>query len=79
MLYDIPRMYTIKKIIPENATIKTLIFECDFDAQPGQFVNMWIPRVDEKPFSVAFADGKELHLTIADVGPFSHMATQLGV
>ena len=72
-------MYPITRVIPENSSMKTLVFDCDFDVQPGQFVNMWIPRVDEKPFSVAFANGRELHLTIADVGPFSHLANELGV
>jgi dihydroorotate dehydrogenase electron transfer subunit len=76
---DIPKMYTITKVIQENPTMRTLVFECDFQVQPGQFVNMWIPRLDEKPFSVAWADGNELHLTIADVGPFSHEAVQLNV
>lgn len=79
MLDDIPRMHEIIRVIPENPTMKTLVFDCDFDATPGQFINMWIPRLDEKPFSVAFATGRELHLTIADVGPFSHQAVQLGV
>ena len=79
ILNDIPKMYTIKQVIPENPTMKTLVFDCDIDATPGQFINMWIPRLDEKPFSVAFANGRELHLTIADVGPFSHRANQLGV
>lgn len=74
---DIPQMYRIKEVIEENSTMKTLIFDCDYQVKPGQFVNMWIPRLDEKPFSVAFSDGKELHLTIADVGPFSHAANQL--
>jgi len=79
MRTDIPQMYEIRQVIEENPTMKTLVFDCDFEVQPGQFVNLWIPRLDEKPFSVAYADGKEVHLTIADVGPFSHQATQMKV
>lgn len=79
MLNDIPQTHSIIRVIPENPTMRTLVFDCDYEVQPGQFVNMWIPRLDEKPFSVAFSDGRELHLTIADVGPFSHEAVQLGV
>ncbi|MDF2378901.1 MAG: dihydroorotate dehydrogenase electron transfer subunit [Candidatus Gracilibacteria bacterium] len=79
MKNDVPQMHTITKVIQENPTMRTLVFDCDYEVVPGQFVNMWIPRLDEKPFSVAYADGKELHLTIADVGPFSHEATQLEV
>lgn len=76
---DIPKMHTVKKVIRENPTMVTLVFDCDFQVQPGQFVNLWIPRLDEKPFSVAWSNGKELHLTIADVGPFSHRAVSLQV
>ena len=74
---DIPQMHRIKKIIAENPTTKTFVFDCDFQVQPGQFVNVWIPRLDEKPMSVAYADGKELHLTIANVGPFSNQMHDL--
>lgn len=74
---DIPKTYKIIRVRQENPTMVTLVFDCDFQARPGQFVNMWIPRLDEKPLSVAYSDGKELHITIADVGPFSHAATQL--
>lgn len=77
MRIDIPRMHRIIKTIQENPSMKTLVFDCDFEARPGQFVNLWIPRKDEKPMSIAFSNGKELHLTIADVGPFSHLANQL--
>ena len=76
---DIPKMHTITKVIRENPSMVTLVFDCDFQVQPGQFVNLWIPRIDEKPFSVAWADGRELNLTIADVGPFSHQAVGLKV
>ncbi|MDP2690920.1 MAG: dihydroorotate dehydrogenase electron transfer subunit [bacterium] len=79
MRIDIPKSHRIKKIIQENPTMKTFIFDCDFQVQPGQFVNVWLPRIDEKPMSVAFADGKELHLTIADVGPFSRAMHELKV
>jgi dihydroorotate dehydrogenase electron transfer subunit len=79
MRIDIPKIFEIRKVLQENPTMVTLIFDCNFNVKPGQFVNMWIPRVDEKPFSVAYADGKELHLTIADVGPFSHAAVELKI
>lgn len=74
---DIPVMHKIIRTHQENPTVKTLVFACDYPVEPGQFVNLWLPRIDEKPMSVAFADGKELHLTIADVGPFSHEAHDL--
>ncbi len=68
----------IAKIIQENATTKTFIFEYNLGvgaaggrAKPGQFLMMWIPGVDEKPMSIAFADEKEFWVTVCAVGPFS--------
>jgi dihydroorotate dehydrogenase electron transfer subunit len=58
----------IKKIIPENAYTSTFVFEYPLNSKPGQFVMLWIPGVDEKPFSVAYDDGKEFWLTICKVG-----------
>jgi len=55
----------------ENPMVKTYIFKGNLGAKPGQFVNVWMPRVDEKPFSVAYCDDKEFWLTIAAVGPFT--------
>lgn len=75
----IPKMCRIKKIKQENEQVKTFVIESSFGAGPGQFVMVWIPRFDEKPFSVAFDDGKELHLAIAAVGPFSKKIHELKV
>ncbi len=71
MLDTIPRMARVKKIVNENEIVKSFVLDVTVGARPGQFVNIWIPRVDEKPFSVAFDDGKELTIAIAAVGPFS--------
>lgn len=38
-------------------------------AQPGQFVMVWLPRVDEKPFSLVSDD--PISLAIVRVGPFT--------
>lgn len=51
--------------------MKTFVFEYTLGSRPGQFVNVWIPRVDEKPMSVAYDGGKEFWLTVFAVGPFS--------
>jgi dihydroorotate dehydrogenase electron transfer subunit len=61
----------IKKIIQENPTTKTFVFEYPLGGKPGQFVMVWIPGVDEKPMSVAFDDGKEFWITACNVGPTS--------
>lgn len=61
----------IKKIIEENPSTKTFVFDYPLGGLPGQFLMMWLPGIDEKPMSVAFDDGKEFWVTICKVGPFS--------
>ena len=71
-MIDQPKVLKIAEIRSENPTVKTFVFKgFELGAVPGQFVNLWIPRVDEKPFSVAYCSGDEFWLTIAAVGPFS--------
>ncbi|MBT3704608.1 dihydroorotate dehydrogenase electron transfer subunit [Candidatus Peregrinibacteria bacterium] len=64
----IPETIPIKKIVKETDTIWTFQFEYNLESKPGQFLMLWIPGVDEKPFSIAYDDGKEFWLTIAKVG-----------
>lgn len=78
ILNTIPKTVVIDRVIEESELVKTFVFKHSVGAQPGQFVNVWIPRMDEKPFSVALDTGEELHLTIAAVGPFSKAIHALG-
>jgi len=64
-----PIALPIEKIIKENETVNTYVFEYSLHSRPGQFVMLWIPGVDEKPFSIAFDDRSEFWLTICNVGP----------
>lgn len=68
---QIPKAIPIKKIIRETPFVKTFVFEYPLGARPGQFANLWIPRVDEKPMSIAYDNGKEFWVTMFAVGPFS--------
>ncbi|MBD3361122.1 dihydroorotate dehydrogenase electron transfer subunit [Candidatus Peregrinibacteria bacterium] len=64
-----PAVVPIKKIVRENDIVNTYVFEYPLGAEPGQFVMLWIPGVDEKPISVAYDDGKVFWLTVCKVGP----------
>ncbi len=68
---DIPKSIPIKKIIVENPFVKTFVFEHRLDSRPGQFVNVWLPRVDEKPMSIAYDGGNEFWVSMFAVGNFS--------
>jgi dihydroorotate dehydrogenase electron transfer subunit len=76
-MYDIPKSISIKKIITETPFVKTFVFEHTLNSKPGQFVLLWIPRLDEKPISVAYDGGNEFHATIFAVGPFSKKMHEL--
>ncbi|MGQ9709546.1 MAG: dihydroorotate dehydrogenase electron transfer subunit [Anaerolineae bacterium] len=66
----LPRVVSIREIRIESRRVRTFVLDMALpEAQPGQFVMLWLPGVDEKPISVAFPD--PLTLTVARVGPFS--------
>lgn len=61
---------TIKEIISENAYTKTFVLDDAIErATPGQFIMLWLPGIDEKPFAIVARD--PLTITVAAVGPFS--------
>jgi len=83
-MQDIPKSVPVRKIIKETENVKTFIFDavCKpdgglLDAQPGQFVNLWLPGINEKPMSVAYCDEKEFWVTIFAVGEFSKAMHEL--
>lgn len=65
---NFPNSVRIKKIIRETPLVKSYVFDYPVRAKPGQFVNIWVPGVDEKPMSIAFDDGKSYTLAIAAIG-----------
>jgi dihydroorotate dehydrogenase electron transfer subunit len=68
-LCSAPRMARVVDRIQENPKTITLVLEHAIAARPGQFCMLWLPGVDEKPFSIAGPD--PLMFTVARVGPFS--------
>lgn len=51
---DKRRIVRIEETIFETPTVKTLVFKDDlsYAAKPGQFLMIWIPRIEEIPMSV---------------------------
>jgi dihydroorotate dehydrogenase electron transfer subunit len=66
---------TISKIISETPKVKTFILNTKIEALPGQYVMVWIPRFNEKPFGVV--DDSPLTLSIARVGEFTEAIHKL--
>jgi dihydroorotate dehydrogenase electron transfer subunit len=73
----LPQALKITEIRVENAYTKTFILAGSLPAQPGQFVMVWLPGFEDKPFSLAEAN--PITLTVAAVGPFSRGLHQLKV
>lgn len=71
MSFDSPQVFPIKRKFLSAENVWTFVFEGTVHAKPGQFVNIWIPGKNEKPFSVARDYDGEIWLTICAVGPFS--------
>lgn len=72
--------FTVRNIISINRINQTTLWmtlEGALDAQPGQFVMVWLPGLGEKPFSIASID--PFSLLVVDVGYFSHALHQLSV
>ncbi|MBI5651439.1 MAG: dihydroorotate dehydrogenase electron transfer subunit [Chloroflexi bacterium] len=66
----LPRVVKITNIIAENPYTKTFVLDDAIpNAMPGQFIMLWLPGLDEKPFAIVAR--APLTITVAAVGPFS--------
>ena len=61
----------------ENLKFATLFFNWSLDFSPGQFVMLWIPGLDEKPYTLSFHSQKRFGITIEAKGRFSEQAVKL--
>lgn len=67
---SLPEIVRIVDVRDETRTIRTFVLDVELpDAEPGQFVMLWLPEIDEKPFAVA--SPAPLTVTVARLGPFS--------
>lgn len=69
--FILPTPARIASIETDNYRTKTFVLDARLDAAPGQFVMTWLPRFDEKPFSLVHADPVTLMITA--VGPFTQL------
>lgn len=59
----------VRSSAPAGVRGVRLELDLTFQARPGQFVMLWLPGVDEKPFSLVDAD--PVTLAVVRVGPFT--------
>ncbi|MCK5627337.1 dihydroorotate dehydrogenase electron transfer subunit [Candidatus Bathyarchaeota archaeon] len=66
-----PRIVKIKQESIETVSMKSLYFEDELSAksQPGQYLMIWIPGIDEIPMSISFmSDENQSAVTVRNVG-----------
>jgi len=72
---EAPEAVEISEVRDEDQSadhqIRTFFFERSLGARPGQFVQVWIPGVDEKPLSISYQTDDRAGFTVAKVGPFT--------
>ncbi len=66
-----PKAMKIASIKKEAEGIKTFTFEEKIDAKPGQFILLWIPRLNLKPFGVSRLTEKGFEITVCKRGDFT--------
>jgi dihydroorotate dehydrogenase electron transfer subunit len=64
------RTVKIHRIVKENPSVKTFSFHDELceKATPGQFIMVWIPRVDEVPMSLSAIEDDFCSFSVAKVG-----------
>ena len=72
-----PVMLRVAKKKVENKNFATLFFNHDLLFKPGQFIMLWIPGVDEKPYTISFHSKTRFGITIEAKGIFSQKAIEL--
>ena len=66
-----PRIVKIKQESIETVSMKSLYFDDELSAksQPGQYLMIWIPGIDEIPMSISFmSDENQSAVTVRNVG-----------
>ena len=61
----------------ESQNFATLFFDYALPFSPGQFIMVWIPGIDEKPYTISYHSEKKFAITIEAKGIFSQKAITL--
>ncbi|QLJ53257.1 MAG: Dihydroorotate dehydrogenase (NAD(+)), electron transfer subunit [Candidatus Fermentimicrarchaeum limneticum] len=68
---DMPVSNRVRKVVKESEEVRTIFLEDNVPgAIPGQFVMVWLPGVDEKPYALSYMDG-EAAVTVQRRGKFT--------
>lgn len=74
-----PAIVRIDRIVEESKTTKSFFFKGSIEYEPGQFIMLWIPGLDEKPFSISYHGENFFGITVACRGRFTRRLHQMNV
>ena len=74
---EIPQMLEISDVIQEAKAQKSFFFKHSLECNPGQFVMVWVPGIDEKPMAVSYWNKKEFAFTSQAIGKFTNALDKL--
>ncbi|MCX6786190.1 MAG: dihydroorotate dehydrogenase electron transfer subunit [Candidatus Komeilibacteria bacterium] len=66
-----PTIVKITKIINEGLNYKTFVFNYPLEARAGQYLMLWLPGEDLKPFAVAWKTPDKFALAVLKRGDFT--------
>lgn len=66
-----PIAMKIVEVRDEAKNIRTFRFNYKLNAKPGQFILLWVPRLNLKPFGVSRQEPAGFEITVCKVGPFT--------
>ena len=67
-----PMMAKICDIQEESPGVKTFFFKLNLNFEPGQFVMVWIPLLDEKPFTISYIQKGHVGISVLKRGVFTN-------
>ena len=65
---DQMKAYPVLQVHDHAPGLRSLYLPRVFDAYPGQFVNIWVPGVGEKPFSISDLTSDRMEISVKAVG-----------
>ncbi|MBI2471062.1 MAG: dihydroorotate dehydrogenase electron transfer subunit [Planctomycetes bacterium] len=68
-----PVMVKICDILEESPGVKTFFFKLNLNFEPGQFVMVWIPLLDEKPFALSYVQDGLIGISVLKRGVFTNV------
>ena len=75
---DQPVMMKIDKIVDESDGTKSFMFKHKLDYNPGQFIMVWLPGIDEKPFAVSYLGDDFFGITVLERGKYTKLLHKMG-